>query len=473
MGTHDFSDYDALGLADLIRTGQVTPDELLDATLEAIPVRDSRVGSVWTVLEERARRVIRAGLPDGPFRGVPFVLKDLGIKLEGEVTTNGSKFFEGDVARFTSELAKRYEAAGLVVFGKVATSEFGLGPSADTDVRPRTNNPWDVTRVAGGSSTGSAAAVAARILPAAHASDGGGSIRIPAACCGVFGFKPSRGVNTYAPVAESWSGMSVQHAITRSVRDSAALLDCTAGAVPGDPYHCPLPDTSFLSATQRDPRPMRIAMHVASVDGVRAEPEIVDAVETMATLLTELGHDVIHEEPTFDMADASRLYSIITSASVRMMIEDRAAALGRDPREDELLNVTRHIAANGSSHRAVDLARAREACFAAARQIAHYTERFDAVLCPTIAHLPPTHGTYDMRSTDLTSYMSAIFRFAPFTAPASLAGQPAMNVPFGFSANGLPIGVHFSAGFGRDATLFSLAAQIERAASWADARPPL
>ena len=460
-----------MGIAALIRQGEITPDEALDATLEALPARDLDVHSVWTVFEERARRAIRAGLPAGPLKGVPFVLKDLGIKLEGEVTTNGSKFFEGDVAPFTSELARRYEAAGLVIFGKVATSEFGLGPSADTDLFPRTNNPWDHSRVAGGSSTGSAAAVAARIVPAAHASDGGGSIRIPAACCGTFGFKPSRGLNTYAPVAESWSGMSVQHAITRSVRDSALLLDCTAGAVPGDPYQCPLPNESFLSATQRDPKPMRIAMHLASVDGVRAEPEIVAAVEAMASLLTDLGHEIIHEEPTFDMADAARLYGIITSASVRMMIEDRAEALGREPREEDLLNVTRQIAANGNHHRAADLARAREACFAAARQIAAYTERFDAVLCPTIAHLPPPHGTYDMRSTDMPSYMSAIFTFAPFTAPASIAGQPAMNVPLGWSTSGLPIGVHFSSGYAQDSRLFSLAAQIERARPWDDRRP--
>jgi len=466
VNNFDLTEFDGLGTAELIRNRQVSATEVLDATLNRITKIDPDINSVWTVFEDKARKAIANGLPEGPFTGVPFPLKDLGIKLEGTVTTNGSKFFETDTATFSSELTKRYEKAGLLIVAKVATSEFGLGPSADTDIRPRTNNPWDTTKIAGGSSTGSAASVAARLFPMSHASDGGGSIRIPAACCGVFGFKPSRGLVTFAPVAEAWSGMSVQHAITRSVRDSATLLDCSAGSVSGDPYYCPLPETSFAKSVQVDPRRLKIAVHLNSVDGIVPDPEIAKSVMQMAKLLENLGHEIILDSPTFDINEVAKLYSVITSASVQMIIENRSKILGREPQPDELLSVSRQIALRGKTHRAVDLAFAREACFAASRNISLFTEQYDAVLCPTLAHLPPAHGTYDMRNPDLDDYFTSIFKFAPYTALASLAGQPAMNIPFGMSTSNLPIGVHFSSKIRNDQLLFSLAGQLERANDW-------
>jgi Asp-tRNA(Asn)/Glu-tRNA(Gln) amidotransferase A subunit family amidase len=466
MKVFDITAFDGLGLAELVRNREVSAIEVLDATLDRISTIDPAINSVWTVFESRARQAIANGLPDGPFTGVPFPLKDLGIKLEGTVTSNGSKFFESDTASFSSELAKRYENAGLVIVAKVATSEFGLGPTADTDIRPRTNNPWDTSKIAGGSSTGSAASVAARLFPMSHASDGGGSIRIPAACCGVFGFKPSRGLVSFAPVAEAWSGMSVQHAITRSVRDSAALLDCSAGSVSGDPYYCPLPETSFAKSVQTDPPRLRIAVHLNSLDGIVPDPEIAASVMQMAKLLESLGHEIILDTPTFDISEVAKLYSIITSASVQMLIENRSNVLGREPKPEELLSVSRQIALRGKTHRAVDLALAREACFAASRKISQFTEQYDAVLCPTIAHLPPAHGTYDMRNPDLDDYFAGIFKFAPYTSLASLAGQPAMSIPFGMSTSNLPIGVHFSSKIRNDQLLFSLAGQLEKAYDW-------
>lgn len=467
MSDVDLSTQDALGIADLIRSKQISPHEALDWALRSVAINDRDVHSVWTIFEERARASINSGLPDGPFSGVPFLLKDLGLRLEGTVTSSGSKFFADAVATTTSELVKRYERAGLVIFGKTSTSEFGLGPSADTDLHPVTNNPWDHERIPGGSSSGSAAAVGAGVLPLVHASDGGGSIRIPAACCGVFGMKPSRGRITYAPVAESWSGMSTQHAVSQTVRDNAALLDATHGGLSGDPYYCPPPAGSYLKASRVDPQPLRIGMHLRSVDGVEPEPEIALAIENYARRLESLGHHVDYCEPDFNLSDVGALYGIITSATVTAMIEDRTKELGRPPHDDELLAVTRQVARNGINHRAVDLARARETVFLAARKIAAFTERFDVVLCPTIAHLPPKHGVYDMRNENFQEYMSTIFRFAPYTAPASLAGQPAMNVPCATSASGLPIGAHLSAPFGREDVLYALAGQLERAHPWA------
>jgi Asp-tRNA(Asn)/Glu-tRNA(Gln) amidotransferase A subunit family amidase len=397
---------------------------------------------------------------------VPFLIKDLGLKLEGTVTSSGSRFFADAVAKTTSELARRYEVAGLVIFGKTSTSEFGLGPSAETDLFPVTNNPWNLARIPGGSSSGSAAAVGAGVLPLAHASDGGGSIRIPAACCGVFGMKPSRGRITYSPMAESWSGMSTQHVVSATVRDSAALLDATQGGISGDPYYCPPPAGSYLSTTLSDPPPLHIGWHLKSADGILPEPEIASAIQRCAEQLSELGHHVEHCDLDFNLSQVSALYGIITSATVTQVVEDRISELGRPPSDDELLAVTRQVYRNGINHRAVDLARAREAVFAAARQIAAFTERFDVVMCPTLARLPPTHGELDMRSVNLEEYMSRIFRFAPYTAPASLAGQPAMNVPCAMSSTGLPIGAHFSAPFAREDVLYALAGQLERAHPW-------
>lgn len=462
----DLARYDALGIADLIRRRQITSHEALDWALHSVAVRDRDVHAVWTTFEERARSFIDRGLPRGPFSGVPFLIKDLGLKLEGTVTSSGSRFFAEAVAKTNSELVSRYEMAGLVIFGKTSTSEFGLGPSADTDIFPTTNNPWNLARIPGGSSSGSAAAVGAGVLPLAHASDGGGSIRIPAACCGVFGLKPSRGRITYSPVAESWSGMSTQHVVSTTVRDSAALLDATQGGISGDPYYCPPPIGSYLSTTLCDPPPLHIGWHLKSADGIEPEPEIDAAIQRYAEQLTELGHHVEYCEPDFNLSQISALYGIITSATVTQIIEDRISEIGRPPREDDLLSVTRQVYQNGINHRAVDLARARESVFAAARKIAAFTERFDVVLCPTLARLPPQHGEFDMRNENLKEYMSGIFRFAPYTALASLAGQPAMNVPCAMSSTGLPIGAHFSAPFAREDVLFALAGQLERAHPW-------
>ena len=466
MSHIDLSKFDATEIARLIRTHEVTASEALDWAVDAVDSRDEGVNAVWDTFPERARKEIERGLPVGPFSGVPFMIKDLGLRLEGVPTTCGSRFFADDNSKYSSELVKRYQSAGLVIFGKTATSEFGLGPSADTDLYPRTNNPWNRLRIAGGSSSGSAAAVASGTLPIVHASDGGGSIRIPAACCGVFGMKPSRGRITYAQIAESWSGMSTQHAISRTVRDNAALLDVTHGGLPGDPYFCPPPPCSFVDAAAHDPHPLLIGFHLTSADGIDPEPSIRDGVLRMVTLLEGLGHHLMETRPDFDLSEVALLYGTITASTITMMIEDRVNRLGREPRQDELLEVTRQIYSIGLRKRAVDLARTREACFTAAREIAAFTERFDVILCPTIAQLPPKHGALDMRNESLTEYMSAIFRFAPYTAPASLAGQPAMNVPVGLSSDGLPLGAHFSAAFGYEHLLYSLAGQIERAQPW-------
>jgi amidase len=462
MKNSELADLDATAVAELIQLNQVTPTEALEATLDLIETRDAQVSAVWNVLADRAVKSIKNGLPNGPFRGVPFAVKDLGLKIEGEVTTHGSAYFQGDISSYSSELTKRYESAGLVICAKVSTSEFGLGPSGDTDLHPRTNNPWDITRIAGGSSTGSAAVVSSGVFAMAHASDGGGSIRIPASCCGVFGFKPSRGRISYYPVAEPWSGMSTQHAITRTVRDSATLLDCTAGNLPGDPYFCPPSTNTFLSASKTEPRQLSIGVHLESADGINPDPQIAQRVLDMAKLLEDLGHKITFTKLNFNLTEVAKLYGVITSASIRMLIEERSKSIGREPNQDELLSVSRTIYERGAKHRAVDLAVTREACFAASRKISEFTEQFDVLLCPTIAELPQKHGKFDMRSSNTDEYMSTIFRFGPYTALASIAGQPAMSVPFGFSEEGLPIGVHFSAAFAQDELLFQLAGQLER-----------
>lgn len=474
--THEglnITDFDAVGLGQLVAAGDVHPHELLDAHLARLELVDPHVGAIWSRFEARARGQIDRGLPVGPLSGVPFVLKDLAVHLEGEVITCGSRYFADHRSSYTSHLVQRYLDAGLVIFAKAATAEFGLGPTANGDLYPVTVNPWDPSRIAGGSSTGSAAAVAARLVPAAHASDGGGSIRIPAAACGVFGFKPSRGRISAAPTAEPWGGMATSHVITRSVRDSAVLLDLTAGSLPGEPYQCPAPGGTFLEASMRDPQPLHIAAHVEPATGGLPEAAIQEAFERTCVLLESLGHHVELVRPTWDLAEVSRLYGILTAASVRLMIEDRSRILGRDPGPQDLLPVTATIARRGSAHTSVDLARTREVCFAAAREIAAFTESYDVVLCPTLAQLPPEHDVYSQREGDADDYLSRIFAFAPYTAPASLAGQPAMSVPLEWSPEGLPIGMHVSSAFGQEERLFSLAGQLERSQPWESRRPDL
>ena len=469
----EYQDYDAIGLAELVRRKETTPTELLDTAVERIERLNPVLNAVNRKMYDEARASIESGLPDGPFAGVPFLLKDLRAAYAGVPTVAGSAFFVDKVAPHDSELVRRYRAAGLVIAGKTNTPEFGGAPTTEPRLFGPTRNPWNIDHSSGGSSGGSAAAVASGMVPAAHGSDGGGSIRIPAGCCGVFGIKPTRGRTPAGPdYGEAWNGLSAEHVLSRTVRDSAALLDVTTGPAPGDPYSVPPVKESFLSSVARPTGRLSVAMTTSTAAGP-AHPDCVEAVEKTAELLSELGHQVSEDSPEWDRPTAGAAFRLLIAANVQASLDEYAEQLGRRPKDDELENVISVLGGESYDFTAVDLVRATWAMHRAGRAVAPFFEKYDIWLTPTVATPPPPLGYIDMMTADIDTYLVTVFGYIPFTALANFAGLPAMSVPLHWNADGLPIGVHFVAGYARDDLLFSLAGQVEKAQPWANRRPPV
>jgi amidase/6-aminohexanoate-cyclic-dimer hydrolase len=467
----DYEQYDAVGLAELVARRAVTPEDLLEAAIARVEQRNPRLNAVTHKLYDHARAQIAAGLPDGPFLGVPFVLKDQFLLLAGAPTTHGSRFFADAVADHDSTLVARQKRAGLVIFGKTNTPELGLMPTTEPVLFGPTRNPWQTDHSAGGSSGGAAATVAAGIVPAAHASDGGGSIRIPASCCGVFGLKPTRARNPLGPdLGENWNGMTHAHAVTRSVRDSAALLDATAGPETGDPYSAPPAAGPFRAELGRDPGRLRVALMMRPLTGTLVDPEVVAAVTATAKLLERLGHYVEEAAPPLDGAELGRVATTIIRAHTRVFLENAARARGRDLREDDVEPGTWGVYQSGAIP-AEDYIRAVQAMHRAGRAVARFHDSYDILLTPVLARPPVPIGV--LSGADRERATEAMRGYVPFTALANLTGQPAMSVPLHWTPEGLPIGSMLAAPFGAEATLFRLAGQLEQAQPWADRRPAL
>ena len=466
------SEYDALDLAQLIQRKEISPLELLEATI----TRAESAHAQFNFLSQRhydyARAAINKGLSRGLFTGVPFLLKDLDCYIAGELTEQGSRYYKGQRAPVTSELVHRYERAGLVVFGKTTVPEMGLAATTESMATGLTRNPWNPQHIAGGSSGGSAVAVAAGVVPAAHATDSGGSIRIPASCCGLFGLKPSRGrVPLGPPLTEGWGGMSTHHAVTRTVRDSAALLDATHGLEPGSRYCAPTPQRTFLEAALRSPGKLRIALNTAPPAGTPVDAECVAAARSAAQLCQQLGHHVEEAAPPLNAEALGRAALTMIASSVVSDLRMREAATGIKPSLDVVEIVTLAYYEMGSKMTAEDLIRANNDLQDAALTIARFMQNFDVLLSPTLAAPPLRLGLAGLSPQDLQMYFKGAFEFAPFTALYNQTGQPSMSVPLATSSAGLPIGVMFSARYGEETTLFSLAGQLERTAPWAHRHP--
>ena len=470
----DFDKYDGLGLAELIRRRDATPAEVLEAAIARIEARNPALNAIVTRLDDEARAAVKAGLPAGPFTGVPYALKDLGALYTGAVTSYGSRLFADNRADHDSELTLRLKRAGLVILGKTNTPEMGLAPSTEPRLFGPTRNPWNREFSAGGSSGGAAAAVAGGMLPMAHATDGGGSIRIPASACGLFGLKPTRARNPMGPDAgEGWGGASVGHAVTRSVRDSAALLDATSGPDVGDPYWAPPPPGPFLAEVGRAPGRLRVAFTVKPWVDVPVDGECADAARAAARLCASLGHHVEEARPEIDASALGQATRIIVGANVRAQLETRAAALGRPLTEADVERVTWARAEDGRKASAADYARAMAVVHRTGRAVARFFVGYDILLSPTMCQPPHRLGVLDMSNTDDKAYLGAVFASIGFTSLFNSSGNPAMSVPLGWSRRGLPLGVQFVAPFGAEGLLFRLAGQLESAAPWADRRPPL
>lgn len=467
-------EYDALGLAELVRRKEVAPAELLEAAIARTEALNPKYNFLSQKHYDRARAALAKGLPQGPFSGVPFLLKDLNTYLEGELTEQGSRYWKGFRAPATSEIAKRYERAGLVIFGKTTSPEFGLTATTESLATGITRNPWNPERTSGGSSGGAAVAVAAGVLPVAHATDGGGSIRIPASCCGLFGLKPSRGrVPMGPPRTEGWGGLSAHHAVSRSVRDSAALLDATAGLEPGSRYGAPTPERPWLEEVARAPGRLRIALSVVPPSGSPVDPECVEAARAAARLCESLGHHVEEAAPKLNMEAIGQAVFTIIASSVAADIQARQAATGIAPGPEVLEAVTLVYYQLGLKATGIDFARANNTLQEAAIIVSQFMQSYDAWLTPTLAAPPLEIGRLSLSNPNVEAYYQAAGMFTAFTGLFNMTGQPAMSVPLAMSKSGLPVGVQFAGRYGDEATLFRLAGQLERAAPWSTRRPSI
>lgn len=461
---------DALDIAGLVRRGEVSATEVLDTAIAAIEARNGPLNAVVTKLYGQAREAVAQGLADGPLHGVPFLFKELVVSVRGAATTSASLLYAHNMAAADSEIVARCRRAGMAVLGKTNSSEYGLQPVTEPHLYGPTRNPWNPAFSPGGSSGGAAAAVASGMVPVAHATDGGGSIRIPASCCGLFGLKPTRARITAGPEGgEGLSGLASQHAVTRSVRDSAALLDATAGPLPGDPYAPRPPAGSYLDAAGRDPGRLRIAFSTAAPNGATIHPDCVAAVLKAAKLCEELGHDVEEAAPRFDVDAVEQAFAYVFQANV--MANVGRASGGALPAQGQVEPLTMALARRGREISAPAYIAGLHALHRESRRIARFHEEFDIWLTPTLATPPPPVGHFDSDITDIDLWRERLMGFIPFTYIANVTGQPAMSAPLAMSGDGLPVGCHFAARYGEEEVLFSLAGQIERAAPWSGRMP--
>ena len=468
---------DATELAGLVARGEVSASELLDAALAAVEARNPAINAVVLMQEGVARKSIADGLPQGPFRGVPFLIKDLGCEAVDFPSHNGSRLLANTVYKRDSSIFERIRATGVVTFGRTTSPEGGIGAATESAVYGGpTRNPWNLDHTSGGSSGGAGAAVAAGIVAFAHGSDGGGSVRIPASSCGLFGFKPTRARLPDGPYAgEGWAGMAIDGFLTRSVRDTATMLDACEGADLGAPYCAPPLARGHAQAISRPPRRLRIGICDTTLTGDAIHPEVAEAVRAAGRLLESLGHRVEPALPKADVPMMMRAWTDIVGVGTALSI--RAEIGDRPPREDEVegvsrgawayaqtLHPTRYLQAVGEIHRF-------------GRQMARFfDEGPDILLSATLAEPPAKVGRFSHMTEDYVAYRTGpegIFAYSPFCAIFNASGQPAASLPTGWTQDGLPIGVHLAAAFGQDEELIALCAEVERAAPWAAKRASL
>ena len=481
MRPEEYRSYDGLGLAELVRSRQVTADELLDTALQQTEATDQQIAAVVYMQVDRARRRIAAGLPEGPFTGVPFLIKDLGCDAVDFPSSLGSGLYRDYHYEVDSELFVRLERSGLVTFARTTSPEFGIGPTAEGAAYGRpTRNPWNLDHVAGGSSAGSASAVAAGIVPIAHGSDGGGSVRIPASSCGLFGLKPTRARLPDGPSAgEGWAGMAIDGYLTRSVRDTAALIDATQGPDLGTPYYAPPLDGALLDALASAPRTLRIAFSTLSFTGDAVHPDCRAAIDHTAAVCADLGHDLVQADPGVEIHRFMRAWTNIVACGTELTVRSREDELGRPALPEELDVVTRGAVELGRTVSGADYLEAVSTVHDIGRSMAGFLadERgFDMLLTATLAEPPARIGRFRPDNEDFVDYRigpRGVLAYSPFTALANGTGQPAMSVPLFWTGGGLPIGTHFMARSGDEALLLQLAAQLEQADPWFNKIPSL
>lgn len=494
MKFEEYVRYDAIGLARLVAGKQVAASEVLDAAIARADAVNPAINAIVRRLDDHARDQIRRGGLEGPFAGVPFLIKDLAAEYGGEPISSGSRFLADYVAAQDSELVRRYKAAGLLIFGKTNTPEFGLTPFTESLLFGPARNPWNTQRTPGGSSGGAGAAVAAGIVPMANGGDGGGSIRIPASCNGLVGLKPSRGLVPFGPQAgEGWWGFTTEHVITRSVRDSAAALDATAGPDLGCPYFTP-PAPSYLAAMAEPPGRLRIAFSATALVGQSMDAECRAGLERTVRLLQDLGHELVEAAPPVSREEFLRAFTIMLSGEIAATLASAARDLGRPFDPDLVEPSTLALARIGRALSAEEAALARQYIGRLTRRIGHWFADYDVLLTPTLGRPPFPIGSLQPHGLEraqlallnrlplarmiksgplLTKFAEKYFDWIPNTPVFNATGQPSISLPLHWSTEGLPVGMMFTAPLAQDARLLQLAAQLEQAQPWFDRRPPL
>ena len=477
MRFDEYRKCDATALAGLIAKREVTPEEVLETAIARAEQVNPAINAIVHKQYDKARKLAAAGPPKGPLAGVPYLIKDLAFYDKGEPARLGSSLFADQVADHDSAYVARCKKAGLVIMGRSATPEFGLNPTTEPRLHGPCRNPWNLEHSPGGSSGGAAAAVIAGILPVAHATDGGGSIRIPAAQCGLFGLKPTRGRMSLAPDAgEGWAGLSIGHVVSRSVRDSALMLDCTAGPEPGDPYVAPTPDRPFVEALGRPPRKLKIALMRKDHRGAALHPECAKAVEAAAKLCESLGHVVEEADPRadagLDLVALRPKNSILSATNAARAMALRWKALGREPNPKDVEAVTWAVYQRGIGVTGIEYVDAVAAAHAMGRRIAAFLGDYDMILSTALGGPPPKLGYFDQNG-DVATFTERVTQYLSVTPLHNATGTPAMSVPLHWTADGLPVGVHFAGRYGEEALLLQLAAQLETAQPWFDRLPAM
>ena len=460
----------------MVRNGEVTPKELLEDAYAAIDAINPELNGVVCRIPDLAQAEIATGLPNGPFKGVPFLVKELGIQMKGSPSRCGSKLTEDLVAAEDTELATRFRAAGLVTAAMTATPEFGFNPSTESIFYEPTHNPWDVRRSPGGSSGGSASMVAGGAVPMAHANDGGGSIRIPASCCGLVGLKPTRNRVPTGPSFGDWlNGLAGEFVVSRSVRDTAAILDAVEGTDVGPPGLITPPVRPYLEELSQAPGKLRIAWSDKAISGVEVHPDVVTGVHETVKLMESLGHEMVEDQIEIDWAHFFEALIVLWTAYLAWAIDILANAVKRTPSYDNMERVTVELYEHGKSLTAMQMHDALANINTVSRQSGVLFETNDLFLAPTIAQPPLILGTLNQNEAgvDAREWTRRVFDWVPFTPLFNSTGQPAISLPLHWSQDGLPIGMQFAASLNDEATLLRLAAQLEKAKPWKNKKPPV
>lgn len=475
MKVSEYVQFDAMGLAGLIAQGEVSSGEVIRAAHRAIAAVEPRINA----LAEHWQDEPLPTQTDGALHGVPFLIKDLAISMRGRHHEFGSRLAEGTRSETDSFLMQRFRRCGLVTLGRTTIPELAISTTTESLLCGPTRNPWDLTRTAGGSSGGSAAAVASGMVPVAHATDGGGSIRVPAAACGLFGLKPSRGLISMGPyLDEAWNGLAVQGVLSRSVRDSALLLDYMAGNEPGDPVQLPLGAGNYLAAVSQTPRPLRIAVQPHPLNGKHSNAQMIQALQSLTATLESLGHRCELVQPDIGLGWEAfvQMNACFWASNTAAWLDALASETSRPLNSDWLEPATLAMHHYGKTLSATDLLAAMDQRNGVSRHMAGFFQRHDLLLSPTLAEQPSLIGDYNAGSEQLDGlgWMHRVFDHSPFTALSNICGTPSMSMPlFQDPVSGLPIGMQFSAGAAGEGLLLNLAGQLEQALPWAGRRPPV